>query len=85
MSRHHYGLAGQRRTPANANDPATAKLCAVHGTAGNLTLPPVAPYTIRIGCGVKIYEVAVEQLAEEDPSVETYPVQIEEDYVVLYI
>jgi nitrite reductase (NADH) small subunit len=34
---------------------------------------------------VKIYEVAVEQVAEEDPSVETYPVQIEEDYVVLYI
>ena len=34
---------------------------------------------------VKIYEVAVEQVAEEDPSVETYPVQVEEDYVVLYI
>ena len=34
---------------------------------------------------VKTYDVAVEQMAEEDPSAETYPVQVEEDYVVLYI
>ncbi len=34
---------------------------------------------------VKMYDVAVEQMAEKDPSVETYPVQVEEDYVVLYI
>ncbi len=34
---------------------------------------------------VKTYDVAVEQMAEEDPSVETYPVEVEEDFVVLYI
>ena len=34
---------------------------------------------------VKTYDVAVEPMAEEDPSVETYPVQVEEDYIVLYI
>lgn len=34
---------------------------------------------------VKTYAVAVEQVAEDDPSVETYPVRVEEDFVVLYI
>ncbi|MCY3866049.1 MAG: Rieske (2Fe-2S) protein [Chloroflexi bacterium] len=34
---------------------------------------------------VKTYDVAVEQMAEDDPSVETYPVQVEEEFVVLYI
>ena len=34
---------------------------------------------------VKSYEIAVEQMAADDPSVETYPVQVEEDYIVLYI
>ena len=34
---------------------------------------------------VKTYDVAVEQLAEEDPSVETYAVTVEEDFIVLYI
>ena len=34
---------------------------------------------------VKTYDVAVELMAEEDPSVETYPVEVEEDFVVLYI
>ena len=39
------------------------------------------PHRLR----VKIYDVAVEQVVEDDPCVETYPVQIEEEYVVLYI
>ncbi len=34
---------------------------------------------------VKTYDVAVEQMVEEDPSVETYQVQVEEDFIVLYI
>ncbi len=34
---------------------------------------------------VKTYDVAVEQMVEEDPSVETYAVQVEEDFIVLYI
>ncbi len=34
---------------------------------------------------VKTYNVAVEQMAEDDPSVETYPVQVEEEFVVLYV
>ena len=34
---------------------------------------------------VKTYDVAVEQMAEDDPSVETYPVQVEEEFVVLYV
>lgn len=34
---------------------------------------------------VKTYDVALEQMAEDDPSVETYPVQVEEEFVVLYI
>ena len=34
---------------------------------------------------VKTYDVAVEQMTEEDPYVETYPVEVEEDFVVLYI
>jgi len=34
---------------------------------------------------VKTYDVAVEQMVEEDPSVETYPVQVEDDFIVLYI
>ena len=34
---------------------------------------------------VKTYDVAVEQMTGDDPAVETYPVQVEEDFVVLYI
>lgn len=34
---------------------------------------------------VKTYDVAVEQMSEDDPSVETYPVHVEEEFVVLYI
>lgn len=34
---------------------------------------------------VKTYDVAVEQMIEEDPSVETYAVQVEEDFIVLYV
>ena len=34
---------------------------------------------------VRTYNVAVEQIAEEDPSVETYPVKVEDDYIVLYV
>ncbi len=34
---------------------------------------------------VKTYDVAVEQMVEEDPSVETYAVQVEENFIVLYI
>lgn len=34
---------------------------------------------------VKTYDVAVEQMAEDDPSVETYSVQVEEEFVVLYV
>ncbi len=34
---------------------------------------------------VKTYDVAVEALAEEDPAVETYAVQVEGEYVVLYV
>lgn len=34
---------------------------------------------------VKTYDVAVEHMTEEDPSVETYSVQLEKDFVVLYI
>ncbi len=34
---------------------------------------------------VKTYDVAVESMTEDDPSVETFPVQVEEEFVVLYI
>ncbi len=34
---------------------------------------------------VKAYDVAIEQVPDEDPSVETYSVQVQDDYVVLYI
>ena len=34
---------------------------------------------------VKTYDVAVEPMTEEDPTVETYPVQVEEDFIVLYV
>ncbi len=34
---------------------------------------------------VKTYDVAVEQMVEDDPSVETYPVQVEEEFLVLYV
>ena len=34
---------------------------------------------------VRTYNVDVEQIAEEDPSVETYPVKVEDDYIVLYV
>ena len=34
---------------------------------------------------VRTFDIAVEQMAADDPSVETYPVQVEEEYIVLYI
>ena len=34
---------------------------------------------------VKTYDVAKERLAEDDPSVETYSVQVEAEYLVLYV
>ena len=34
---------------------------------------------------VKNYDVAVELMAKEDPSVETHPVQVNEDYIAPYI
>ena len=34
---------------------------------------------------VKTFDVAVESMADDDASVETYPVRVEEDFVVLYV